>query len=653
MTAESRNRIITKSFLIRTVEERLLTLFQEGKLSGTVHTCIGQELIGATVSEFLNDNDLVLSNHRGHGHFLARNNNLEGFFAEIMGKENGICGGIGGSQHFYTKNHISNGIQGGMTPIAAGIAMANKLQKNNEIVVCFIGDGTLGEGIIYEAFNIASLWDLPIVFVLENNGIAQSTATAQTFSGTTEKRAEGFGLKYYKTNTWNLEHLHQTFKQATTKARTYQKAVFVEVETYRLGSHSKSDDNRNPADIKKYIEKDLLNIEFTKNKEKINTLLNGINKTIEIAVQKAEKAAVTKPKTSKLLVTNLATTFSKQNINTANNQRINQLIHNALKEKFSTDSNSVFIGEDIAYLTPYTKKPYGGAFKVSGDLSEHYQNVKNTPISEAAIVGIGTGLALKGMAPIIEIMFGDFMTLTFDQLYNHACKFAAMSNYQIDVPLVIRTPMGGKRGYGPTHSQSLEKFFLGIPNLLITVLNYRIEPKKLYKAIFSEKNPTIVIENKVLYTKKLQTEILIGYQVEISTEKYPTIKIKPENKKPNVTILCYGEMLEDVEYAIEMAFDEEEIFCEIICPSQISPLNMAPILASIQNTKRLLIVEEGTNIAAYSAEVAAQIMQRNVHLKSFKRLSNNEIIPSSMKVETEMLPNPTSIFNKIQEMFYE
>lgn len=652
MTDLVRDRIINKSFFIRTVEERLLTLFQEGKLNGTVHTCIGQELIGATIAEFLNENDVVLSNHRGHGHFLARNTNLVGFFAEIMGRKDGICGGIGGSQHFYTKNHISNGIQGGMTPIAAGIAMANKLQNNNEIAVCFIGDGTLGEGIIYEAFNIASLWNLPVVFVLENNGIAQSTATEQTCAGSIKQRAAGFGLDYFATNTWNLDDLYTTFKKATKQSRTNQKAVFVEVETYRLASHSKSDDNRNPVEIQKYVDRDILNLELANHNSKISTLLKGIQEEIAIAVSKAEQSPLTKFIPSKLLVTQNKVSYSKQQIAETNQHRINQLIHTTLKEKFHSDKDAVLIGEDIEYLTPWTEKPYGGAFKVSGNLSKHFKNVKNTPISEAAIVGIGTGLALKGMTPIVEIMFGDFMTLTFDQLYNHACKFSAMSNHQVEVPLVIRTPMGGKRGYGPTHSQSLEKHFLGIPNLSITVLNYRISPKDIYEAVFSERNPTIIIENKVLYTKKIQTEALAGYKVEVSNENYPTVRIQPEHKKPAVTILCYGELLEDVEKAIEIAFEEEEIFCEIICPCQISPMNVTPIFTSIQNTQRLLIVEEGTNIAAYSAEVAAQIIESNIRLQAFKRLSNNEIIPSSMQAEKDLLPNEDSIFKKIKEIYY-
>lgn len=650
MTKETRDRIVKKSFLIRAVEERLLILFQEGKLNGTVHTCIGQELIGACAAESLAEQDYVLSNHRGHGHFLARNEDLFGFFAEIMGRKDGVCGGIGGSQHFYTKNHLSNGIQGGMTPIAAGIALAQKIHKKENIVMCFIGDGTLGQGIIYEAFNIASLWELPIVFVLENNGMAQSTYIEQTLSGSIRQRAEGFGLKYYESNTQDIEHLTDTFNKAITLSRKHNKATFIEIETYRLSSHSKGDDNRSDDLITTYKNKDLLNQELLNNKLYAESILKEINIQIDEAVDRAQRSPYTHMAAT---ASNHETTFSfSKQEPFQSEKRINQLIHEALRDQFKENDNTIMLGEDIEYVTQWTEKPYGGAFKVSNDLSLHYKLVKNTPISEAAIVGVGTGLALSGMTPVIEIMFGDFLTLAFDQIYNHACKFSSMYNGQVTVPLVIRTPMGGKRGYGPTHSQSIEKHFLGITNLNIIALNYRIPPQQLYKTIFTENNPTLIIENKVLYTRKIQTDIFTGYELAISNEKYPTVKISPEDRKADVTILCYGELLEDVEKAIELAFEEDEIFCEIICPSQINPIQITPILESVTQTKRLLIIEEGSNIASYSSEVSGRLLEEGVSPLSFHRLSNNSIIPSSFHKELEILPNKNSILEKIKDTFY-
>lgn len=650
MLDKMKDNIIKKSLLIRFVEQKLLDLFQEGEINGTVHTCIGQELIGACAAQFLNDDDHVISNHRGHGHFLSRNEDLVSFFSELMGRENGICAGIGGSQHIFTHNHISNGIQGGMTPIGVGIALANKIKKNNNVVVCYIGDGTLGEGIVYEAFNLASLWNLPIIFVLENNKVAQSTSIKQTLSGSIKERAIGFGLEYSASSTWDIDHLVSTFEKAITLSRKDQKATFIEIDTYRLNSHSKGDDNRNLEEIQYYQEIDILNKELKNGGDELTALLQDIKNQIDEAVEISQQSSFT---STILPIPNAykEITYIPQE-NNQSDKRFNELIHDALRSQFENNNNTIMIGEDIEYITPWTSTPYGGAFKVSKDLSEHFEHVKNTPISEAAITGVGTGLSIGGMLPIIEIMFGDFMTLTFDQLYNHACKFHRMSNGQVSIPLIIRTPMGGKRGYGPTHSQSLEKHFMGITDLSIIALNYRVPPKYIYQGAFKENSPTIVIENKVLYTKKLQTQGLIGYEVTTSNEIYPTVKITPQNRIPDITVLCYGELLEDVEKAVELAFEEEEILCEIICPTQINPLNIAPIIQSVKTTQSLLAVEEGSNIASYSSEVAAQIIEHGINLKSFKRLANNNIIPSSHQSELNIIPNESSILIKIKEAYY-
>lgn len=644
--------IIEKALLIRLAEEKLLELFKKGKINGTVHTCIGQELSAVCLGKYLTEDDYVLSNHRGHGHLLSRDTDLESFFSELMGRKNGMCGGMGGSQHLYRHNHLSNGIQGGMTPIGAGIALANKIKINNKITVCYIGDGTLGEGIIYEAFNIASLWNLPIIYVLENNKIAQSTSIEQSMSGSIELRARGFGLEYFKTNVWDIENMLNVFESATDLARKQQKACIVEVDTYRLFSHSKGDDNRDPAEVAQFKLRDVINKEIKADSEFFLNLTSKLNKKIDSAVAFAEKSPpLIKKEEKNNEPSKIEFLMIEKSVDEG--KRVNELIHEAIKDEFSTNNETIMIGEDIEHLSPHTTLPYGGAFKVSNDLSENFTNVFNTPISEAAITGVGTGLAIGGMKPIVEIMFGDFLTLIFDQLLNHACKFNKMYNRQISIPLIIRTPMGGKRGYGPTHSQSIEKYFIGIPDLSIVALNHRINPRLLYKNIFSYSSPILVIENKVLYTKMFDTKPPLGYNIEQSNEMFPTLKISPENRKPYITILCYGEILTEVEKATELVFLEEEILCEIICPTQISPVNITPLLESLSNTNRLLTVEEGSNIAAFSSEVSALIMEKRLNLKSFSRISNNDVIPSSYEAEINILPNSNSIFEKIKTIYHE
>ncbi len=273
--------IIYTSLLIRRVEEKILQLFSEGKINGTVHTCIGQELIGACLAKDLDRNDFIVSNHRGHGHYIARTDDIKGLFAEIMGRKSGVCRGMGGSQHLLAHNYISNGIQGGMTPIAAGIALAYQIKAKKNIVIAFIGDGTLGEGVLYETLNICSLWNLQVLFILENNGYAQSTSIKQSFSGSLKKRAEGFGVQYIDADTWDIESLKSKIKKALNIVRNDQIPCFLEVETYRLMPHSKGDDNRYEEEILQYSKKDILTQLIESNVEVVNEYLSMIEKRIE------------------------------------------------------------------------------------------------------------------------------------------------------------------------------------------------------------------------------------------------------------------------------------------------------------------------------------------------------------------------------------
>jgi len=646
--------VIYTSLLIRRSEEKMLQLFSEGKINGTVHTCIGQELIGACLVKNLHKDDFIVSNHRGHGHYIARTGDIKGLFAEVMGRITGVCKGMGGSQHLLAHHYISNGIQGGMTPIAAGIAMAYKIKNNKNIAIAFIGDGTLGEGILYETLNICGLWSLPILFILENNSYAQSTSMKQSFSGNVRKRVEGFGIKYLGTDTWNMDSLTSKMSSAVNIVRNNQTPCFLEIETYRLKPHSKGDDNRDKEEILWYSKKDILTQIVASNSKDVTTCLSDINKRIDYAVEFASNSPIfdTCKNASNTSVGVSYENFSFPEIN----KRINELIYDSFRDLFSKDGNLIMIGEDIEYQNQFTTNSYGGAFKVTKNLSKLFkERIKNTPISEAAIVGIGTGLALAGMKPIVEIMFGDFITLAFDQIINHATKFCSMFGQELDIPLVIRTPMGGRRGYGPTHSQSLEKYLLGIPNLSIIALNYRINPADIYHTIYMESsNPTFVIENKVLYTRKLNNNEMLGFSIQCTNEAYPTLRIRSNYEMlSDITVFCYGGMLEEVENAVKFAFEEEEIICEIICPTLINPLNIEPIISSISETQKLLIIEEGNNIAALGSEISAKIAERGITLKKFKRIGVNVIIPCSFAAENNLLPNKNSIFLKIKEMHNE
>ncbi|GIH08165.1 hypothetical protein Rhe02_62320 [Rhizocola hellebori] len=242
-------RLYRRMRFIRRFEETLLGLFDEGVLNGTTHACIGQEADAVGVIEHVEEGDHIFSNHRCHGHYLARTGDALGLMAEIMGKEAGVCGGIGGSQHVCAPGFMSNGVQGGIVPTAAGIALAMKLRGSDRVSVVFIGDGTLGEGAVYETLNIAALWDLPLLIVLEDNEWAQSTPTELNTAGSMRARFEAFGIPVTETTTTDVAELDALAGNEIAAVRTTGKTRVLLVHTYRLCHHSKSDDHRPEEEV--------------------------------------------------------------------------------------------------------------------------------------------------------------------------------------------------------------------------------------------------------------------------------------------------------------------------------------------------------------------------------------------------------------------
>ena len=332
-------------------------------------------------------------------------------------------------------------------------------------------------------------------------------------------------------------------------------------------------------------------------------------------------------------------------------ESINHALHTAL----SIDENVILMGEDIL-------DPYGGAFKVTRGLSEAFPDrVFTTPISEAAIVGLGSGMALRGLRPVVEIMFGDFITLIADQIINHAAKFNWMYNEQANVPLVIRTPMGGRRGYGPTHSQTLEKLFLGTPGLRVLAPCSIVDPGKLLlDAIFKDNHPTLFIENKLLYLIQVNSVTALN-EYTIQEKIYPTssdsytpsysltVKGAPD---PELTIAAYGYMAELARQAsLKLAY-QHEIFVELIVPTQLSPFDDLSIIHSSERTKKLLVVEEGNLSMGWGAEVGVRTAEAlGPRLKRLHRLAARDLpIAASGPLESSILPDVDSIIQAAQLM---
>lgn len=278
-------------YKIRTFEEKVLELFSLGHLRGTTHTYIGQEANAVGVISNLNSNDFVVSNHRCHGHYIAFKKNLYALLCELMGKSDGVCGGRGGSQHLCDGTFYTNGIQGGILPLAAGLAYGAKFNQTGQIAVVFIGDGTLGEGVVYETLNIASKWELPLLVVVENNQYAQSTPIQLTLAGTISKRFEAFGIDATELSSFDVLEISNAAKSIIDRVRESSKPYGLILNTYRFASHSKSSDGRDPAEVESMRKHDCLQItERLLQESQIESIQGIVNDEVEKVVLQALEA---------------------------------------------------------------------------------------------------------------------------------------------------------------------------------------------------------------------------------------------------------------------------------------------------------------------------------------------------------------------------
>lgn len=640
-----------KMLKIRRFEETLLDLFSQNKLTGTTHTYMGQEATAVALMNNLHEEDFIFSNHRCHGHFIAYSDNIEILLAEIMGKKEGICQGRGGSQHLCYKRFFSNGVQGGIVPNATGIAYATKLRQEEGIAAVFIGDGTLGQGVVYESFNMASLYEIPILYIIEDNGYAMTTKTKEGVAGSIKARAEAFGIKTHEIESNDVEELNKVFDEACTFVRTEKKPFCQVIHTYRMGPHSKGDDFRDSKELELHKKNDpILIMQSRLDAETINRIEEKVNIEITDAVKRCESYA---PYDGGMNYKekNLNILCEESIINHKSEKCVNQ-INLGLEEAMKEDPNILIIGEDI-------KDPYGGAFKVTKGLSEKFpERIIGTPISEAGFMGMGVGLAMNHMKPVIDFMFGDFVTLGFDQILNHATKFNWMYAEQVNVPILIRVPMGGGRSYGATHSQSLEKYCVGIPNLATIALSPLHDITLLIKRILKNINsPILLVENKKMYSEKqlvCENGKVGNFFAQESRKLYPVISLTLDNEADaDAVIITYGAMTSLAMKVAEKLMMEEELVINILVNTSIAPLEIDDMIKFIGNSKRIITLEEGTKRLGWGAEVVSSLSEKLKNRLYARVASEDCVIPASGFMENEILPNEDRLYNKIRSMCNE
>ena len=627
------------------MELALLDLFKAGKLFGTVHTYIGQELCAASFAGLIDaERDGIFATHRGHGWYLAAGGPVEPFLAELMGREGGLCGGRGGSQHLRYHNFFSSGIQGGGALVATGWAWSRKRRGEGGIAIAQIGDGTLGEGALYEALTFASLYQLPIMFVLEWNGCAQSTDTQTTTPGDVVKRIEGFGIRVDRRSDEDPAGLRHHLEESVASVRA-GRPMFQIIDTRRLMPHSKGDDHRPKAVLDALWARDPLTRMMNSDPE-IAATLTLATESIGAAVDLVSARA------SAMLGDDRAwpaddRTISGDDLRADDGggtaDRVVDVLNRALHTALEDDSRVMFLGEDVL-------DPYGGAFKVSRDLSTSFPDrVFSTPIAEAAVVGVANGLALGGVRPIAEIMFADFSTLAADQLINHAAKFHHMYRGSVTCPVLVRMPSGGHRGYGPTHSQSMEALFFGTPGLRVVACSRRHAVGHLVDELVKhEKSPTVLVENKLLYASEAATEPPLDLEnapTSRANGDYPPLVYRPNGgHAADVTLVTYGGMVDVCEQAMRQLIVDDELRFDFIVLTQLWPVTSEEVTASVARTGRLVVAEEGVAdfgvgaaiIAAVAAAADAGFRARAVGMKPVP-------IPCAKHLEDRVLPSAADV----------
>lgn len=637
-------RLYSRAVEIRAAEQLLLNEFAAGGIEGTLHTCIGQELLPVILSEIC-PNSTWFSNHRSHGHFLALTGRFDILFAEVLGKRlEGRDFGIGGSQHIHYDNFFSNGIQAGQAAIAAGYA-DNNLNKNGKVSFFFLGDGTLNNGNLYEALNLASKFNSKVLYVLEDNGIAQSTPSELTTFGDIQKRIQGFGLEYLTGNQLELENLICTAEEAIRNVLR-NVPTFLHVKTSRLKSHSKGDDNR-PAKLIEYLqENDPLN-EFRRNHQEVDW------QEFESRVALVFDTVLGLPSSSitgKLqLIDNFSVSSKEKNLSPLAESSFREKINLALNNSI-VKFNAIILGEDIEDMPFENGMIYGGAFKITKSLSTLYpDNVVNMPISESAIVGFATGIALANRPTIVEIMFADFLTQCLDQIVHQISKIPSMYGISINLPIVIRTPIGWGNGYGPTHSSTMENLVLGLPNIEVYIPNVYTDLKEMYTQHLGQGLPAVILESKNLYSSRERDFSSRILSLETSNGAAKDLYWFNSKSTSQVLIVTTFLHLKEALAAADELYFKNEIDVEILAPSKISKINYKEFIDKIRKAGgRVVFIDQSIGGFGFSSFWASR-QEISQYLQKIKTLSPDTWIPNG-KLEHEIRIGTDEIVSACKEL---
>lgn len=595
---------------VRKFEDKCAELYTQEKIRGFLHLYDGEEAIAAGIIPVLEPRDRLVATYREHGHALIRGVPMTTILAEMYGKAEGCSGGRGGSMHLFdaaTNFYGGNAIVGGGLPLAGGLALADRMRGDDIVTACFFGDGAVAEGEFHETLNLAALWDLPVLFVCENNGYAMGTALERYESETDIRtKAASYEIEAHQVDGMNVVEVEAAARKAIARIRETGKPLFLECKTYRFRAHSMFDAQlyREKSEIEEWRDKGPI-VRFQGwllengliHQSDIDEMEASINAEIDAAVAFSE-AGTWEPLetlTNHVLGDPAPAPPAPALSGETTEMTYREAVRQTIRDAMIRDDRVFLLGEDVG--------AYGGCYAVSKGLMEEFgeQRIRDTPLSESGFTGAGIGAAAAGLRPIVELMTVNFSLLALDQIMNTAATIRHMSGGQFAVPLVIRMATGAGKQLAAQHSHSLEGWYAHIPGLKVLTPATIEDARGMLWTALQDPDPVLIFENVMLYNRTGAIDTNAG-PVDIT-------RAAIRREGTDLSLITYGgSLFKTLDAAEELA--SAGIACEVIDLRTLRPLDDATIMASVEKTRHALIVDEGWRSGSISAEISARIMEQ-------------------------------------------
>lgn len=640
ISSKTRESLYFNMLKSRLIEEKMLILLRQGKISKWF-SGIGQEAISVGVTMALNADEYILPMHRNLGVFTTREIPLERLFSQWQGKANGFTKGRDRSFHFGTQDYKIIGMISHLGPqlgVADGIALSHILKKEAKLTAVFSGDGGTSEGDFHEALNVASVWNLPVLFCIENNGYGLSTPTNEQYNcESIADRGVGYGMESHVIEGNNVMEVFSKVDAIAKSVRQNPRPVLIEFKTFRMRGHEEASGTKYVAQelLDAWAQKDpISNFETYLLQEKSITSaeIEHFKKTFKKDIQDGLQIASKEPAIIPNLETELADVYkpfeyrATEPTSNLETKRLIDAISEGLRQSMEVHSDLVIMGQDIA--------EYGGVFKITENFIEQFgkARVRNTPICESAIVEAAMGLSIAGVKSVVEMQFADFVSSGFNPVVNYLAKSHYRWGQAADI--VVRMPCGAGVAAGPFHSQTNEAWFTKTPGLKVVYPAFPYDAKGLLATAINDPNPVLFFEHKALY-RSIRQEVPTDY----FTLPFGVASLLKEGSE--VTIITYGAA---VHWALETLEKHPHISADLIDLRSLQPLDFESILTSVKKTNKAIILQEDSLFGSIASDISSQLMEQAFEYLDapVKRVASIETpIPFASALEQQYLAKRT------------